>query len=137
MQAALKAAGPAIKPVAPTRRVAMAGVTGRPQPETAEPRGPKESRIGKAPITVPAAATITLEDAYIKVKVTEEARGWWVGGEMGCGRKPEGGRRRLAISWPRRRSAGPPFPLRAHALPPHPTLPHTLSSHRARKASWS
>lgn len=83
MQAALKPVGPA-RPTPPSRRVAVAGETGRAPPPTADglPRGPKESRIGKAPIPVPSGATITLEEAYIKVKVwTGEGRlvGPWGG----------------------------------------------------------
>ena len=32
-------------------------------------RAPKESRVGKVPIPIPAGSTVTLEEAYIKVKV--------------------------------------------------------------------
>ena len=74
MQAALKPVGPSARPAPPARRVAVQGETGRAPPATAEPRGPKESRIGKAPIPVPSGATITLQDAYIKVKVLEWRR---------------------------------------------------------------
>jgi hypothetical protein len=124
MQAALKPAGPAVKPAAPTRRVAVAGATGRAPPATAEPRGPKESRIGKAPILVPAGATITLEDAYIKVKVKEENRTW-------LGRTPGRGREGPASLRFRGHGALPVFLLTLFAIPTLRTLSLTGPQRRA------
>lgn len=51
----------------PRVRRAAAPATARTAPPSDKP--PKESRIGKVPIPVPTGLTVTLENAYIKVKV--------------------------------------------------------------------
>jgi hypothetical protein len=116
---------------APARRVAVAAAAAAP---AAEAKAPKESRIGKAPIPVPSGATVTLEDAYIKVKVRLEMDVVWWRSRCVVLRTGRGIRRRRrcgadAILWPRRRALFFLTPL-------SPSLPVTRTR-RAPRASWN
>jgi len=72
---AMPAAGVASTSRAAQSRASALRVSARTQ-VLEEGRAPKESRVGKVPITVPSGVNVTLENAYIKVKVSErEERG--------------------------------------------------------------
>jgi hypothetical protein len=78
MQRSFARTVPGARRQAPAPARAAGSTTGRPPPPRAEPRPPPESRVGKVPIPVPAGTTVTLEQAYIKVKVggIEGLEGW-------------------------------------------------------------
>lgn len=78
MQRSFARTVPGARRQAPAPARAAGSTTGRPPPQRAEPRPPPESRVGKVPIPVPAGTTVTLEQAYIKVKVggIEGLEGW-------------------------------------------------------------